>query len=237
MIEYLELVTTCVGFADYLAETLTRNRRYFDHVVIVSNFQDSRTAAVARVLDADLVQTREFYQDGHSFNKGRGINAGLAACHKTGWIVHLDADIVLPEDFREWAAGRCLDVDAMHTARRSMVESFYQWKQFTETGIQDQFSVEAPWTTGKSPWTAIGYFQMWNSSASAMSDEPIYPIDNDTAGWSDIVFSQKFSRSIYWNGRTVFHLQANGKKEKHDADWGGRTTPAWPPFAHLRGDQ
>ena len=92
----LEAVTICVDYSDFLAESLPINRRNFDQYVVVTAPEDLETQRVAEFWDCDIVLTDVIRSRWGEFHKARGINAGLEHLKLNGWVLHVDADIVLP---------------------------------------------------------------------------------------------------------------------------------------------
>src|SRR5690348_8821234 len=92
----IECVVVSVNYGDFLAHTLPYNKHLFNKMVVVTSAVDSRTRRVWDFHNVECQTTDEFYADGGPFNKGRGINVGLRALARTDWLVHMDADIVLP---------------------------------------------------------------------------------------------------------------------------------------------
>src|ERR1700722_4679961 len=95
----LECVTVCVGYGDFLRETLPYNMRHFDRYVVVTTEHDTETQNLCKHLGVECLVTDLMSRDG-LFAKSRGIDYGLANLRGNGWIVHLDADIWLPPQTR-----------------------------------------------------------------------------------------------------------------------------------------
>src|ERR1700722_16164071 len=96
----LQAVIVCVNYSDFLKHTLPNNIHHFDRIVVVTDEGDTKTQSLCRSLSAPCVRTDEFYVGEDRFNKGRGINLGLAHLMPGTWILQLDADVVLPPQFR-----------------------------------------------------------------------------------------------------------------------------------------
>src|SRR5476649_1568604 len=96
----LEAVTVCVGFDDLLDLTLPLNHPHLDTMIVVTNHDDRRTQQVVKKHGAICVQTDLFTKNGRHFNKGAAINAGMGRFQYHGWRLHLDSDIILPDNFR-----------------------------------------------------------------------------------------------------------------------------------------
>jgi hypothetical protein len=93
---YLEAVITCVDYDDYLALTLPHNKREFDRVIVVTTPRDEATRALCRSEGVETVLTDAFFEGGHRFHKGHGVNAGLDALQCRDWALITDADMILP---------------------------------------------------------------------------------------------------------------------------------------------
>src|ERR1700684_2367263 len=109
----------CVDYDDFLAVTLPVNQAHFDKIVVVTDMQDERTAAVAsRFANVTLHRTDAFYAGGAAFNKGAALEEGFDILGRAGWICILDADILLPKifDLPPLAGGW------LYGARRRMLE-------------------------------------------------------------------------------------------------------------------
>src|ERR1700726_1301465 len=113
----LEAVPICVGFDDFLDVTLSLNHCHLDTMIVVTSHDDRKTQLVARKHGAICVQTDLFKKNGRSFNKGAAVNAGFDHFQYHGWRLHLDADIVLPDNFRRLLFNHShLDRDAIYGA-------------------------------------------------------------------------------------------------------------------------
>ena len=96
----IEAVTVCVDYADYLEETLPFLLPHVDDLVVITTPEDGRTRKACARHGVRCLPTRCFYREGDAFNKARGINYGLANLKLDGWVLHIDADIVLPQRTR-----------------------------------------------------------------------------------------------------------------------------------------
>jgi hypothetical protein len=70
---FIEAVTVCVGYADFLAETLRANRPHLDRLIIVTSPDDHDTLDLCHDHNLEVIVTRDFYRGGDVFNKGRAI--------------------------------------------------------------------------------------------------------------------------------------------------------------------
>ena len=96
----LEVVTVCVNVADEL-KNIVSNRKFFDRWVVVTVAEDHQTIELCRDHDIDVVFSERIFADGAPFAKSKAINDGLQRCDRDGWLMLMDADILMPSDFRE----------------------------------------------------------------------------------------------------------------------------------------
>ena len=96
----LEAVTVCVNVASEL-KYIVANRKLFDRWVVVTVVEDKETIALCEQNDIQVVLSQRVFADGAPFAKSRAINDGLSVCDRDGWLLLLDADIILPDNFRE----------------------------------------------------------------------------------------------------------------------------------------
>jgi hypothetical protein len=111
----LEAVTICVNFSDYLAETIPYNLPQIDMWTIVTTPDDVRTQRLCHGWGIKCLKTDCFHRDVSPprLNKSRGINYGLQNHSGAGWMLHLDADIVLPHQYRKMLENAELDPQAI----------------------------------------------------------------------------------------------------------------------------
>lgn len=232
----LEAVIVCVDYSDFLAETLPRNRNYFDHITVVTSFDDKETQRVCRKYSLDPVLTESFYEHGDTFAKARGINCGLNNCKYNDWILHLDADILLPENFRTNLFMYPLQKDCIYGADRQNIIGREAYDELVESndylnqhdqrfllrrGPYDNGSRLVNIDTGYSP---IGYFQLFNGKYLA-EHKLKYPYHQRGADRTDVQFALQWPmvKRILLPTVSVFHLESNDD-HKQGANWNGRTT-------------
>ncbi len=197
----IEGVITCVGYADFLAYTLPHNRTQFNYLVVVTSPDDFETQRVCEYRNVHCVITDAFHSRGAKFNKGAGINAGLAMLKRSGWLWHLDADIFLPPLTRDLLERANLDPTCLYGADRFMVPSFNSWQQFLRLPLLQQedsiwvhphafpvgVRVASPDYGGYVP---IGFSQLWNATSGVR----VYPDQHTDAGRSDMLFTKQWPR-------------------------------------------
>lgn len=236
----LEAVIICCDYADFLCWSLPLNKAHFDRLVVVTSNKDERTKRLCEFWHVQCIQTDVFYKDESKFNKALGINEGLKGLDGDQWVVHLDADIVLPPMFRTILEGLTLDPQGLFHCDRMMCDSFEKWiSYFVQPIVSNEANTYVhprPFPLGvrlnKSDfggWIPLGYFQMWNQGKLKLS----YPTINDNAAHSDLRFSQLFGREHrhMLSEFFVIHLETKLVGEnKMGANWEGRRTPPFGPM-------
>lgn len=206
-------ITVCVEYDDFLAITLPRNRRHFDHTLVVTSPADARTRAVAKSHGCEVYTTDVFYAGGAHFNKGAAMEEGFDVLGRKGWIVVWDADIVMPGHLWQPTDKNCL-----YTPARRILED------------PRQFSDDLDWTTlrnASNPNEFAGYFQMFHASTPCLQ-LPWYSVDWIHAGGCDSDFQFQFPpENLRRPPFEVLHLGAEIREPtvKQSQNWCGRTTP------------
>ena len=164
----IEAVTVCVNYSKQLAQAL-RNKEFLDRWVVVTSSEDHDTISLCADNDIKCRVTDCFFDDGASFAKGRGINKGLEMLYRDNWLLHMDADILLPHDFREIV----LDLDE---------QCMYGSVRYHHDGTPNEEVTPAGMVYGFKKMRYIcGYFQLWHSS-----NHITYPQDSEDARWDDL---------------------------------------------------
>lgn len=229
----IECVIVCVNYSDFLAHTLPHNKQYFNKLVVVTDTKDLKTKRLCDFYNVECVQTDVFYTDGDKFNKGKGINAGLARLEKDGWVLHLDADIFLPSLTRSILENAHLSGECLYGIDRMMCRNYREWIKFIESPILTHTAwvyvyptifemgvrVAKYKTDGYIP---IGFFQLWNPRGSGIY---AYPQKHDGAARTDMQFALLWPRSKRGliPELIAIHLESESYKDM-GANWNGRKT-------------
>lgn len=193
----LEIVTTCVGFDDILDVTLTKNHAHADNYIIVTSHEDTKTQKLARKHGAMCVQTDLFKKNGRKFNKGAAINAGFDYFQYHGWRMHMDGDIVLPDNFRRvlfnhshleryciYGADR-FNVIGNDAINRFLKSNDRQHKDSLLVGENsNDVNLSHRLVCNLRGYLPVGFFQLWHASA-----QKPYPYSLGTAAHDDMMFS------------------------------------------------
>ncbi len=242
----IEAVTVCVGYGDFLAATLNENLPLLDDLVVVTTPDDEETRAVCRKHSVHHVLSEE-HRRGGPFNKARLIQRAFDQISSKDWVLHLDADIILPRKFRQFVEWAHLDPQSIYGADRCSLIGWDEWQRFKQyAGCWDNHSHESRhwfhpkhqtgsrWVSKLHGYVPIGAFQLFHGSA--MIDQGYhlrrYPYHHGDAARTDIQFALQWDRRQRQVLPEVIVLHLESEKGKLGANWAGRTTPRFgPPMA------
>lgn len=233
----LECVIVCVGYADFLANTLPYNKELFDRTVVVTTADDKATQRICEYWHVKVVCTDAFGIEHGDFRKGAGINVGLTHLELDGWVLHLDADIVLPPLTRDLLERANLDPSMLYGIDRHNIQSYGAWAAHIDTPAlqqEDQVYVHLnPYPVAtRFMWPAsggympIGFFQLWNPNVSGVDE---YPDKHTDAGRTDMLFSSIWPRSkrALFPEIVGYHLESEAAPQ--GTNWNGRKTIPFEP--------
>lgn len=238
----IEAVSVSVGYGDFLAVTLPQNLHLFDHYVIVTTPEDDETREVCRKYGVTCILTREFYRNDDKFNKARGINKGLDQLSHVDFVVHLDADIVLPAHFRTAVKEAHPDPQFLYGCDRGLVRSWWDWVKLRDSGyLQADYHcrVNFPkgielgcrWANSEYGYCPIGFFQMWHSRSDIYRGVHLrhYPTTANDAARADVQFAIRWDRRQRQLLPEVIALHLESEAAQLGANWQGRTTKRFEP--------
>ena len=187
--KYLEGVMVCVDLGEQLKQTLHKNVDYFDSLVIVTTSDDTKTQEIVKQTGATLVISDSCYNNGDSFNKGNMINSGLEQMELKDWVLFIDADIILPENFRNKLFDLILNPGCLYYTRRLHILDKKDYKDCPALRLID-FSKPLD---NFQPW---GYFQLWNVNARSLKEfmKTKYPSCFCSAGNVDTWFQYRYPK-------------------------------------------
>ena len=232
----IEAVTVSVGYGDILAETLPLNRPHVDRLVVITKPDDHETIEVSAKYDAECLTTHAFGPNG-GFCKGAGINVGLNALDLDGWVLHLDADLVLPIHARQLLERRVLDRASIYGADRINVVG----EQEFATHVSERRKQDPPRTFGTEGWwlhtirvvfyehggwVPCGFFQLWKPSGTGVRHYPEDRIAAEPAhaGNTDLLFAAQWplERRVLLPELLCCHVES--EQIGSGANWHGRKT-------------
>lgn len=204
---HVEAVTICIDYADFLADAVAANRPTLGRWIVVTLPRDEATHELCRKHDIEIAHSSEerIHAYGSKWNKAALMNDGIERCEGDGWLLSLDADIMLPGNWRD---GLELDRRCLYAARRRIFMTRSDWKH----GVGH---TEAWMKTPRDH--ACGYFQLFHPSHFIPFDE----------GWQDaseydLVFrDQWLPENIHLLPFEVAHLGPTVK------NWAGRVSEKW----------
>jgi len=232
--KYIEAVTVCVNYGDFLAHTILWNKAIFDKWIIVTSPVDIHTRRLCEFHNVECVLTNTFFDDGVIINKAKGINVGFNRLRGTDWVLHIDADMVLPPLFRHTIDKIDLDTEVLYGIDRMMCYNRKDWDKFIEdpiiqmeAGVFVHFEpfhlsprVYQPERGGYVP---IGFFQLFHSSAKALGGKLEYPDTTSGVDRTDMEFALKWPGSLrrLLPEFVAIHLSTSNVGS---ANWEGRRT-------------
>lgn len=248
----IEAVTVCVGYSDFLEETVVYNRKFFTKWVVVTTEADVDTLHVCHRHSLDVITTNDFKRNGHAvqdgkvFNKGRAIQRGLNALSCKDWVLHIDADVVLPPEFPHALDMAHLSEKKIYGCDRQMVVGYNSWKSIQSSGyrqhgmhcyvkIHDRHCLGTRWASPRDGYVPIGFFQLMHGSALTRMGTwcRSYPDHHGDAARSDVQFG------LMWDRRDrelipellVWHLES--EPSEIGRNWNGRKSKPWGPEEKL----
>lgn len=242
----IEAVTVCVGYHDFLRETLQNNVALVDRLIVITDEADEKTRHLCRQHDIDTILSDDHKRaagglGGGKFNKGRMIERGLHQLSQGSWRLHLDADIVLPRQFRRLLVAAHLDQKKIYGCDRVMIPSWEAWQQaknagifsheYTQINMPQGFSLGTRWVRHDTGYVPIGFFQLWHSDCDEWHGDRIraYTLDHGGAHRSDVQFALQWDREdrVLLPEIVVAHLES--EQAGLGANWNGRTTKPFGP--------
>ena len=235
----LEAVITCVGYGDFLAATLPTNKGLFDYVVVVTTTEDKVTQRICEFWGVHVITTDRYRTKEGSFCKGAGINEGLKVLDRTGFVVQMDADILLPPLTRRLLNDADLDPSFIYGLDRMMCRSFEEWQGFVVNPRLQQendiyvhtsaFPIGVRIATSKGKYhgyVPIGFFQMWHPTVSGVT---AYPEEHTDAGRGDMIFASNWPRNKRSMIPEVIAYHLESEPAKMGINWKGRKTKTFGP--------
>lgn len=235
----ISCVITCINYGDYLAETLPLNRRHFDEMVVVTDYEDRETAEVCERYGVKCVQSERAHLDGAVIAKGEMINDGIAAMDNPEWILNIDADVILPYNFRRSFDTAIFNPGVLYWTRRIEPNDndMLKVRQMLRHEMLNFFKREKTFSQTYNDMS--GYFQLWHIGAKAIREygqnSQWYPEGFKTAERVDRVFAERWPDkkqvALPRDEFQIVHLPHN--KRLRGVNWNGRKTPRlealpWP---------
>lgn len=242
----IEAVTCCVGYGDFLAETVKQNVGLIDRWIIVTSEADEKTRGVCHAHDLEVLVSEDHARDGGdrgegAFNKGRMVQRALQMVSQDAWRLHLDADIVLPVQFRRLLEGAHLDKRKLYGCDRVMVRSWEEWQVARRSGWMPHShcninmpkgrDVGSRWALHDTGYVPIGFFQLWHAQSDEHKGRRFrkYPIAHGAAHRTDVQFALQWDRRDRELLPEVVVVHLESEPCALGANWLGRKTKPFGP--------
>lgn len=251
----IEAVTVSCDYGDFLSAVAPLNAPLFDRWIVVTKPEDSETRGVCAKFGLTCVLSEDHKLPGGSigdFNKGAMVDRGLQLCSRNAWRLHLDADIVLPAQFRHFLRIAQVEQgkDSIYGFDRVNVSGWDQWQKLLASGwlhhsadlhhlncveLPKGLPVGARWCSWRTGWVPLGYAQMWHSSQDeqgwAMTKH--YPKNSGDACHSDTQHGMQWDRKRRVFIPEVVCVHLDSEKVHTGANWNGRKTKRFGPKSPL----
>lgn len=245
----LEAVTVCIGYGDFLAETVKYNAHIFDKWIIVTTKEDKATREVCRRHSLPILITEDGSRDGE-FSKGRMIERALQHLAADGWRLHVDADIVLPARTHHLLDAAHLEEDTIYGVDRIMVKNYDDWQKLLASGWMSHdyhcrinfpagYQVGSRWAHHTNGYCPIGFFQMWHSTQDlyyGTRTKP-YPMVHNDACRTDVQHSMQWDRRCRALIPELIAVHLESEPAPLGANWRGRTTKHFGPLPKRNHDR
>jgi hypothetical protein len=177
------------------------------------------------------------------------IQRGFDQIGGQDWILHLDADIVLPRKLRKHLDWAHVDERTLYGADRCNLTGWDEWlrlKQFAgawdnhahECGhwFHPKFPVGSRWVSKLHGYVPIGFFQFFHGSAMTDNGYHIrtYPLQHGDAARTDVQFALQWDRRHRQVIPEVIVLHLESETSALGANWKGRTTPRFGPNQRMK---
>lgn len=239
----IEMVTVSVGCGDFLAVTLEENLQLVDDLVVVTSEDDLETHDVCRRHSVRYIKSQDFKRNG-PFNKGRMIQRGMDSIGAKDWILHCDADIVLPRQLKRLLDVAHLDEKCIYGCDRRMLVGYDEWDRFKLAKRhwdvhsfecygkpREEYPFGTRWASTIHGYVPIGFFQLFHGSEyiDRGMHQRRYPVAHGNAARTDCQFSLQFDRNrrILIPEIQVLHLES--ESAAMGKNWEGRRTKPFTP--------
>jgi hypothetical protein len=197
----MNAILVSVGYDDLISVTLPYNRHHFSRVMVVTT-PGSRDGEVAKKNDCEVFETTSFYDNGATFNKWKGLELGLDALGREGWLCLMDGDILWPKKI-EWVE---------HPNGVTLTYEYFAMTAGQLCSPLRRMLVDPPMPFLRPPseesWQMLplhrnvgehaGYTQIFHASDEHLGSPPWHEIDWKHCGGADSFFQAKWGSRIDW---------------------------------------
>ena len=211
MIENVHVIVVCLNYSDFLKITYRKNIRFFNpknyHVVI--DVKDEETVKLCKELNITHHHFGDFHANGSKFNKSGAINMVQRELHDSfpdDWILLLDGDIILPDNFEKIFNENCKNKDALYSLKRYDYENEDDYYNDKKDALVKYTGIDF-----------MGFMQMYNRK------KDLYDAFSKDGSNCDTMFRDKFFSSLTYldENEILIHLG------KCNDNCFGRITKLW----------
>jgi GR25 family glycosyltransferase involved in LPS biosynthesis len=205
----IDTIIVSVDYNDTLILCLEHNRKYLKNITVVTSEIDYKCQEICKKFEVRCLVTNCMFENEKGFNKGKAINEAINTLNDPDWILLLDADILLIEDFNV----EKLERDTIYTSSRHICQDYNEVDKFIRNEIPIDFLGEKEKDHG------YGFFHLFNINSPNVSKcNPYSEIYTEgTFFHQDIEFKKLFQKNI-----TITNCIHLGRKSKN---WRGRKSP------------
>lgn len=201
-------ICVSVDYGDILEMTLPTHKFFCEETMVVTAPMDTKTIAVAEENGARIHVTDTFYRRNAKFNKFAALEEALDVFGRDGWLLIIDADIVIPKERHPFIPVQ----GYMYTPHRRIKHNISdgipeqrKWRQYKRPMANEEFA---------------GYFQLFHGSDPVLGSPPWHSVDFTWAGSADSFFHSKWQPKK--KVRPPFEVLHLGHPFRN---WAGRVTP------------
>jgi hypothetical protein len=193
-------ITVSTKYEDILEIIIPLNYKFFDKWYIITDINDTKTIDVLKKWNIEILYF-DFYSGGKVFNKGGAIKMAQDIIKTDDFILLLDSDIVLPENFSEYLTNLKENV---------LYGTEFRYDYHTLEHYKKDI-IDYNYTCCKN---FVGYFQLYKNCAFRYEE-------SNNCMYCDETFRNLFKQRITLKGLAVKHLGMervnwNGRKNHND---------------------
>lgn len=184
---FATVIVPCVGYVEYLKETLPRVVEEFTRVVVATSITDRDTIAYASSVVGlgNVIVTERWFAHGSPWNKGAGVSDVIKRFINTGWIAIMDADTIVPRGFGAVCQDTALDEGVLYSPYLRIIRGNQK------VDLDDRSTWEG---VRRHVRTHCGYFQLWHANHFKDKPQPWYPETHHIFG-EDVAFKRMWHRT------------------------------------------
>lgn len=234
----LEIVVVSDGYGDFLRATIPFALRLGGRLVVVTGERDGATKQLCAEFGVICLPTWVHCHAG-GFDKAAAINYGLAHLACDDWLLHLDADTLLPDAYTAWRTEQPPDPACIYGADRFDCRGWERWGKLQASGWLDRrrrwgYLIDPPpfcqpcTRVGHGDfhgWLPIGHNQLWHGSRQQR-----YPVKPGTGGeHTDVLHAARWPPDRRRLIPDCYAIHLSTGDGRAGANWQGRVTPFFGP--------